>query len=438
MSLLLDVMYLLIAAVLSPWLLYALAFKHNYRQGLLARFGLPPPPALNQSIWLHGASAGEVLVMKPLLERLETRLPEATFVISTVTSTGKLTAEKAYPRHQVIYFPLDLSPIVRMFLRRLKPRVVIIFESEFWPNFILCAERASIPMVLLNGKLSPRSYAAYKRTLLVPWLLKKLSLLAVQNEEYAERFRQLGVPQKKITVTGNMKYDLASSDPGDRSVRSALRQEFGYREDSIILVGGSTHSGEHEALIYAFSRLRKEGHRLQLILVPRYPAEAAHIKHIVEDSALLAVRRTSLYETAHMSSLDNCDTVLIVDTMGELRKFYAMADIAYVGGSLFFRKSNKGGHNLMEPAMLGLAVLFGPYNFSFRDTVATLMNETAGIMVQNQEDLYEQLFDLLSRPQRIAELGHKARTVMLKERGATAKNIELLSRLTAQPARALC
>lgn len=437
MSLLLDIMYLLIAALLSPWLLYALAFKHNYRQGLLARFGLRSLPVLSQSIWLHGASAGEVLVMRPLLERLETKLPEATFVISTVTSTGKLAAEKAYPRHQVIYFPIDLSPIVRMFLRRLKPRIIIMFESEFWPNFILCAERASIPVALLNGKLSPRSYVAYKRTLLVPWLLKKLSLLAVQNAEYAERFRQLGVPQEKITVTGNMKYDLPY-DTGKELVRSTLRKEFGYRPDRIILIGGSTHAGEHEALIYAFSRLRKEGHRLHLILVPRYPAEAALIERLLEDSGLLAVRRTSLYETAHLSSLDSCDAVLIVDTMGELRRFYALADMAYVGGSLFFRKSNKGGHNLMEPAMFGLAVLFGPYNFSFRDTVATLMNEAAGIMVRNREDLYEQLRDLLTHPQRIVELGQKARTAMLRERGATARNIELLSSLTAQPARALC
>jgi 3-deoxy-D-manno-octulosonic-acid transferase len=437
MSLLLDVMYVLIAAVLSPWLLYALAFKQNYRQGLLARFGLRPLPELNQSIWLHGASAGEVLLMKPLLKRLEVKLPEARFVISTVTSTGKLAAEKAYPRHQVIYFPLDLSPIVRIFLRRLKPKIIILFESEFWPNFILCAERASIPVALLNGKLSPRSCVAYKRTLLVPWLLKKLSLLAVQNAEYAERFHRLGVSQERIAVTGNMKYDL-SRDTGEELARSALRKEFGYPPEHIILVGGSTHTGEHEALIYAFSRLRKEGRRLHLILVPRYPPEATDIERMVEQSALSAIRRTSLYQTGHLSSLDSCDTVLIVDTMGELIRFYAMADIAYVGGSLFFRKSNKGGHNLMEPAMRGLAVLFGPYNFSFRDTVATLMNEAAGIMVRNREDLYEQLGDLLTHPERITELGQKARTVMLRQRGATARNIELLSRLTAQPARALC
>ena len=437
MSLLLDIMYLLIAALLSPWLLYALAFKRTYRQGLLARFGVCALPALKQSIWLHGASAGEVLVMKPLVERLETKLPDTTFVISTVTSTGKLAAEKAYPRHQVIYFPLDLSPIVRTFLRKFRPKVIILFESEFWPNFILCAERAGIPVALLNGKLSPRSCVAYKRTLLVPWLLKKLSLLAVQNAEYAERFRQLGVPQQKITVTGNMKYDLPY-DTGKELVRSTLRKEFGYRTDRIILVGGSTHTGEHEALIYAFSRLRKDGHQAHLILVPRYPAQAANVERLLRDSGLLGVSRTSLYGTANLSSLDSCDSVLVVDTMGELRKFYALADIAYVGGSLLFRKSNKGGHNLMEPAMFGLALLFGPYNFSFRDTVATLLEQTAGIMVQTREDLYEQLGDLLAYPQRITELGQRARTAMLKQRGATARNIELLSPLTAQPARALC
>lgn len=427
MSRLVDVMYLLVAAVLSPWLLYSLAFNNNYRQGLLARFGLHTLPApLSQSIWLHGSSAGEIMLLKPLVDQLENKLPNASFVISTFTSTGKLAARQAYPRHKVIYFPLDLSPIVRKFLRRLNPRLIIIVESEFWPNFILCAHRANIPVVLLNGKLSPRSYVAYKRTLLVPWLLKKLSLLAVQNEEYANRFRHLGVPQEKITVTGNMKYDLPQ-DTGETVARSALRKEFGYRQDSIILVGGSTHTGEHEALIYAFSRLRKEGHRLQLILVPRYPAEVSRVEQMLEKSALTAVKRTSLYKTEPLSSLDNCDNVLLVDTMGELRTFYAISDIAYVGGSLFFRKSNKGGHNLMEPAMLGLAVLFGPYNFSFRDTVATLMKENAGIMVHDQENLYEQLRNLLFHPEQITALGQKARAVMMQERGATAKNIELLS-----------
>jgi 3-deoxy-D-manno-octulosonic-acid transferase len=429
MSLLVDVVYLLIAAVLSPWLLYSLAFKNNYRQGLLARLGLRALPApLNQSIWLHGSSAGEVLLMKPLLDRLETKLPEARFVISTVTSTGKLAAEKAYPRHEVIYFPLDLSPIVRKFFGRFKPAMIIIFESEFWPNFILRAHRAHVPVVLLNGKLSSRSYMAYKRTLLVPWLLKRFSLLAVQNEEYASRFRELGVPPERIKVTGNMKYDFAA-DSGEGIARSTLRQEFGYRQDDIILIGGSTHAGEHEALIYAFGRLRKEGYRLHLILVPRYPAEAGAVAQLLQQAALTAVKRTSLYKTGAVSSLDNCDNVLIVDTVGELRTFYAMSDMAYVGGSLFFRKSNKGGHNLMEPARLGLAVLFGPYNFSFRDTVATLLKESAAIMVQDQENLYEQLRALLAHPEGIAALGQKARAVMLKERGATAENIELLSPL---------
>jgi 3-deoxy-D-manno-octulosonic-acid transferase len=429
MVLLVDILYLFLAIIFSPWLLYSFAFKARFRQGLMARCGLRElPPPIERSIWLHGSSAGEIMLLKPLVEQLQSQLPNARLVISTYTSTGQQAARKAYPQHTVIYFPFDLSLIVNRFLRRLKPALIIIVESEFWPNFILCAHRADVPVVLLNGKMSAKSCKGYKKTRLVPYVLKKFTLLAVQNQEYAERFRELGVAAEKIHITGNMKYDLPL-DYDKGLARDTLRQEFGYPQEDTIVVGGSTHSGEHEALIYALGRLREDGYRLHLILVPRYPEEADEVVQIVEKCGLTALKRTSLPASGSGGSLEGSNTVLIVDTVGELRKFYAISNIAYVGGSLLFRRSNKGGHNLMEPATLGLAVLFGPYNYSFRDTVATLLKESAGIMVQNQEDLYQQLHTLLAEPRSIAELGQKARAVMDKERGASARNLELLTSL---------
>ena len=432
MVLLVDILYLLIVTILSPWLLYSFAFKAKFRQGFMARCGLRGLPSpLERCIWLHGSSAGEIMLLKPLVEQLQSQMPNERLVISTYTSTGQQAARKAYPQHTVIYFPFDLSLIVNRFLQRLKPALIIVVESEFWPNFILCAHRAKVPVVLLNGKMSAKSCKGYKRSRLVPWVMKKITLLAVQNQEYAERFRELGVAAEKIHITGNMKYDLPlDSDNG--LARDALRQEYGYPQEDIIVVGGSTHSGEHEALIYAFGRLRKDGYCLHLILVPRYPEEADAVVQIVEKSGFTALKKTSLPAFEAGMSLLGSNTVLIVDTVGELRKFYAISNIAYVGGSLLFRRSNKGGHNLMEPATLGLAVLFGPYNYSFRDTVATLLKESAGIMVQDQEDLYQQLRTLLEEPRRIAELGQKAHDVMHRERGASARNMKLLASLLQQ------
>lgn len=427
MRLFIDFIYIIALAILAPWILYLLVFRQKYRQGLLARLGFYGlPERLEESIWLHGSSVGEITLMKPLISRLERELPHTKIVISTFTSTGKLAGQKAYSKHTVIYFPLDLSLIVRKFLYRLSPKVIVVVESEFWPNFILTAHRAGIPILLLNGKISEKSCLAYKKTRLIPWLLKRISLLAVQNEEYAGHFRRLGLSPEKIAVTGNMKYDLSDTYNG-RGLRGNIREKFGYAEDDIIFVGGSTHSGEDEALVYVFNKLRKEGHRLSLILVPRYPSEVPRVEEIISDYGFVPVRKTVLDKKGYPFRIDNLSNVLVVDTIGELKSFYAVCDIAYVGGSLLFRKSNKGGHNLMEPAILGVAVMFGPYNFSFRDTAEALINDGAAIMVHDRESIYGEMKELLLNPRRIVTLGRKAREVILKKRGSTEQNFELLS-----------
>lgn len=427
MGFLIDFIYIIVSVILSPWILYLLITEKKYREGLLARLGFyGPSELLKESIWLHGSSVGEIMLIKPLVRQLEKELPDTTFIISTFTSTGKLSAKKAYPQHKVIYFPLDLSIIVKIFFRRLSPKVIVIVESEFWPNFILTAHRADIPIIILNGKLSEKSYLAYKKTRIFPWLLKKISLLAVQNEEYANRFRDLGISPKRITITGNMKYDLVDIS-SENNMRGNIRERFGYRKDDIIFIGGSTHSGEDEALIYAFRKLRNEGHRLELILVPRYPLNVSKVEEIVRGYGFIPLRKTLLDKKRDSLQAIDSNTIFVVDTVGELKIFYSISDIAYVGGSLFFRGSNKGGHNMMEPAIIGVAVIFGPYNFTFKDTVEALMNDGAAIMVYNRENIYEELKKLLLNPQRIRKLGEKAREVILKKRGSTQKNFELLS-----------
>jgi len=371
------------------------------------------------------------MLMRPLISRLEDRSPHLSLVISSFTPTGKLAAEKAYGSHRVIYLPLDLSFIIRRFLKRLRPRAIILVEAEFWPNLILTASRYHVPVILLNGKLSERSYRIYKNSRLLVPILKKISLFAVQNDEYASRFRQLGIPAERIKITGNMKYDL--TDLTEMTVdTTGLKQELGYPSESRILIGGSIHPGEEEALIYAFNRLKGEGYDLRLILVPRYLESVPQIESIITDYGFIPVRK-SLRDKGQQISLQDPSKILVVDTIGELKTMYGIADIAYVGGSLFYRGPNKGGHNMMEPAILKKAVIFGPYNFTFKDTVEELLNNRAALEVSDREAIYEEVKGLLLNPQRLRELGERAYQVAKKNLGATQRNLDLLTPYLPEP-----
>lgn len=423
MGLLLDLGYLLGALVASPWILYRLVKSGGWR-GFPERLGARLGPPLRGSIWLHGSSAGEVSLLRPLIERIERGRPGVPLVVSTNTVTGLAAAAKAYPRHRVVLFPLDLSFVVRRFLRRFDPRLVVIVESELWPNFLCAAARCGARTAVLNGKMSEKSRRAYARTRIVPKALAEVTLVAVQSEEHAARFLALGVPENRVHVTGNMKYDLTAEMAPDE--RRAIRARLGYAENDVVVIGGSLHEGEPEALAEAFLALEAR-ERAALILVPRYPAEAAEIAEGLEKRGLRAVRKTALDRGE--GAAPGRDAVLVVDTVGELGRLYSAADLAFVGGSLFFRGSNKGGHNLMEPAIRGVATLFGPYNFSFKETVKDLLRADAAVEVADAAELERALAALVADPQRRASLGERGRRVVLQGRGATERNYALLEPL---------
>jgi 3-deoxy-D-manno-octulosonic-acid transferase len=422
MGLLLDFAYLLACILLSPWILYRLLLAPN-RRDFARRFGVGLGERLERSVWLHGSSAGEVSLLKPLVARLEADAPGTPLVISAFTVTGLAAARKLYPRHRVIQFPLDLSFVVRRCLKHFDPRLVIIVESEFWPNFIRAAHRYGSPVAVVNGKMSAKSYRIHARTRLIPRVLAELDLLAVQTEEHAQRLRSLGVPPERIRVTGNMKYDLTRA-PTDFEEGAALRRALGYASDDVVIIGGSLHEREDEALLDAFAEARAANDRAALIVVPRYPAEVS----VVEQNA-----RARGHRTARKSEVDagreaapGRAGVLIVDTVGELGKLYGAADVAFVGGSLFFRSANKGGHNLMEPAILAVPVLFGPYNFSFKETVDDLLAANAARLVSDSRELAAALVQLVIEGQQRRELGLRGQRVVRAGQGATSRNYDLL------------
>ena len=424
MSLLLDFVYLTAVVLGSPWIVYRLFVTRDWRS-LPRRLGFGLGSPTRRCIWLHGSSAGEVTVLKPLIERLERDMPAVELVVSAYTYTGLAAARATYPRHRIVPFPLDFSFVVKRFLNRFDPRLIIIVESEFWPNLLVEARRRDISTAVLNGKMSERSWCIHSRTGVVSRALRGLALVAAQGEDHAQRFRALGVRDDRICVTGNMKYDLAP-DAGDTGARLVMRESLGYRPDDTVVIGGSLHRSEDEALLDACRALEGDA-RVSLILVPRYPADAALVRQHVEACGWRGVLKTAVDRGD--ADAPGSGGVLIVDTVGELRDLYGVADVAFVGGSLHYRGANKGGHNLMEPAVLGVPALFGPYNYSFRETADDLVRGDAGVMVSDAVELAAALGALVRNSRRRRAMGERAREVVLRGQGATQSNYEMIGAL---------
>ncbi len=305
-------------------------------------------------------------------------------MISTFTSTGLATARKLYPQHTVVPLPFDLSFVVRRALERFDPRLVIIAESELWPNFIRLAhehrrsgrdrERQDVGEVGARTRAPriDRARARRRRPLRRADRGARRALLLARRAGGAS------------SVTGNMKYDLTRA-PEAAAQRAELRRALGYADGDVVIIGGSLHEREDEALLDAFAAARAANERAALIIVPRYPADAAAVEQHAAARGHRAILKSAL--DAGRASAPGRDGVLIVDTLGELGRLYAASDVAFVGGSLFYRAANKGGHNLMEPAILAVPVLFGPYNFSFKETVEDLLAANAGVMIRDAREL---------------------------------------------------
>ncbi len=424
MRLLLDFVYLVACIFLSPWLVYRLCGTE--RRDLALRFGIGLRDALPSCIWLHGSSAGEVAVLRPLVATLERDHPGTPLVISAFTATGLATARRLYAGHRVVPLPVDLSFVVARYLRCFKPRLLVVAESEFWPNLISLVHARGVPAALVNGKMSAKSFRVHARTRLVTRVLGKFRVLAVQTEEHAQRFLALGVPRARLHVTGNMKYDLTPPAAGG-STAHELRAALRYAQRDVVVIGGSLHDREDEALLDAYAAARALLPDTALVIVPRYPADADVVAQRARERELAVTRKTAV-DTGDAPAPGR-DGVLLVDTVGELSRLYAVADLAFVGGSLFFRGANKGGHNLMEPAVLGVPVLFGPYNFSFKETVEDLLAADAGRLVHDASELTAAVVELVADGAARRALGSRAQRVTEAGRGATSRNYALLAEL---------
>lgn len=408
-----------------PWVLFSRKRRKNFPDRLGWRIDRVPPSSGKERIWIHAVSVGETLSSPPLIRALRRHLPDVEFLFSTVTITGRETADKVLggDTDARFYFPFDLPGISRRFLDRVCPDAVVILETEIWPNFLAeCAARG-IPAILLNGRVSERSFGGYERfRFLFSRALGCFAAIAVQTEEDARRFRVLGAPPEKIAVTGNMKFDVAPPPQEHSPLYSLLRKE---REGGTAwFVAGSTHEGEEEVTLRAFARAREVNGSVKLLLAPRHPERFAAVEDLCRREGWEAARKTLLAD-ANTPSLP---PVILLDTVGELLSAYAAADIAFVGGSLV----PKGGHNILEPALFGVPTIVGPHMENFREIFEIFADAGAVVPVRGAKELAERLARWAADPRGSAETGRRAKELLAAFRGATQRNAAIVERELAR------
>jgi len=408
-------LYNLLLFAAFPVLLIKALIDSRYREGLAERLGIIPDGLIRslegkRPIWYHAASVGEVIASKKLIDEIKKRWPEKKILVSTFTATGNQTARKKLLADGVIFLPVDLPFIISRAMRRIDPSILIIMETELWPNLIGIAGRKNIPVVIVNGRISDRSIKGYRR---IRALLRKIfencSLILTQSEANSGRFIELGAAPGRVKSTGNLKFDFTARTEG-----LPFMKKWGGR----VFIAGSTHSGEDGPILDCFIALKKKHPDLKLLLAPRHPNRSEEIE------GLLAKRDLG-YDKRSVAGNAVTKDILLLDTLGELAISYREAEVVFIGGSLV----PVGGQNVLEPALYGKPVLFGPYMQNFREADEILIEAKGGIKVSNKDELEGVLDRLLSDPSLCEETGRRAREAVAKNQGATKRTLEVLADL---------
>jgi 3-deoxy-D-manno-octulosonic-acid transferase len=435
MSFLLNLCYLLVLLLISPWLVYKALTTGKYRQGLwrkligqaLLREGDQP------AVWFHGVSVGEIHLLRQVVAGFQKRHPDWQCVVSTTTDTGLAEACKCFPHFAVFYWPLDFTWAVHRALRRVKPSLVVVAEGELWPNFLAAAKQRGIPVAVINGRLSPRSFRRLRQfRFLARTMLSHVDLFAVQTEEYAASFRDLGVSNHRMVVTGSVKFDGVETDRQNPRTRelAGLLLTGGPKpiKENLIWIAGSTQEAEEKIVVDIYRRAIADHPGLRLFLVPRQRERFEEVARMLAASGLPFLRRSRLKEGPAVNGSTH-PPIILVDTIGELSALWGLADVAFVGGSLDGRR---GGQNMIEPAAYGAAVVFGPHVWNFQDTADRLAQAGGAIQVQDAADLEKVTRRLLADAAERQRLGQAARHFVLQQQGATEQTISLLETLFSE------
>jgi 3-deoxy-D-manno-octulosonic-acid transferase len=381
------------------------------------------PRGERRPVWIHASSVGEVGVIAPLVAELQACRPGQASVISTMTETGQTRAKDLFGQAAMIFFfPLDFFWVQARALRRLDPALVVLVETELWPNLLWLCHQRKIPVMLVNARLSERSLPHYNRfAFLFRPLLDTFRAIACQSEVDAERYRSLGVKPEIVRVLGNMKYD-GIKGPVNAAEKEKIRREFGIPTDAVVLTAGSTREGEEILLLDAWLAIMQNAkykiHNAKLIVAPRHPERFAAVEDLLKKRAIKYRSRSQQRKTGGSVEFD----VLLLDSIGELVSAYAAADMAFVGGSLV----PVGGHNPLEPAALGLPVIFGPHMFNAQDSADSLIKAGGARQIATANALSDNIAELMNNPQKRAQIGHKAAQIVDRQRGSVKKTLEIV------------
>lgn len=415
------------------WLLLPLILiYHTYRSikrgrppALLQRFGFDNQALLallggRRPILVHAVSVGETIAVKPLLTALRRSYPDTPLIVSNMTETGREIAAKISDIDAAIYFPFDYGFACANLLKALNPQLIIIAETEIWPNFVNRAARQGIPLIMVNGRISDKSFDGYKK---MSWffspVLDRFTALCMQTEADAERIVSIGAPADRVQVTRNLKYDIPPRRVSALE-RDSLCREYGVDASCKLLVAASTHPGEEELVLRAFSSVLQSAPQTALILVPRHPERGGEVAALLKSGGF-SYRRLSMNRTVGQTAAGE---VLLADTIGELMKLYALADAVFVGGSLVPR----GGHNLLEPASLGKPLIFGEQMSNFREITSLVLGSGAGFQVKSPEELSAMVISLFADPAQAAETGENGIKLLESSAGATELNMGVVRR----------
>jgi 3-deoxy-D-manno-octulosonic-acid transferase len=425
--LLYSVATFLALVVLSPYLLYQALRYNKYVGSLGQRLGYLPVSFnldAEESIWVHAVSVGEVLAARPIISGLRARYPELRVFLSTTTLSGQNVARRNVPdADAVFYLPLDWTFTIRRTLDIVKPKLFVMVETEIWPNLLRECRRRGIKTALVNGRISHRSFPRYR--LVRPFIRRVLSdidRLCVQGEETARRLRQLGAKPAHVTVTGSLKFDSLDPSTAPGRGRERVLRFFRISPGRLVLVAGSTSKGEEEAVIRAFNRVRTTaaGGNALLILAARHPERFDEVERLCQREGLSTIRRSDLPIDAE----PRADAV-IVNTIGELAQLYQIATAVFVGGSLV----PMGGHNILEPAVHGKPIVFGPHMENFAEIAGAFLANGAAVQVRTGRELEDVVVDLMADPVRRARLGAAARALVDANRGAKDTTLKVLAEL---------
>ena len=421
----------------SPIILCVLLAKQRCRRGLPQRLGLSAEKASPQSgdrtagvIWIHAVSLGEVVAVVPLVRDLRRRYPSARLIVSTVTETGREAVEQrlqGLAEHR--YAPLDFPWVVNQVIDRLRPILYIFVETELWPNLLRSLHRRNIPSMLVNGRLSTRSFNRQRLPVVRKFYREMLNLITcclMQSQRDAERIVELGAEPARVRCTGNIKFDQPLPQPTSQGT-GLSKTLLGLTGEEQLWVAGSTHAGEEEAIVSAYRSLHAEFPYLLLVLAPRHIERVQQVEDMVRSKGLRVARR-SVGETGHLSG--SGPRVLILDTRGELALLYREALIAFVGGTL----APIGGHNLLEPAVWGKPVLFGPHVDHCAEVANLLTQAHGGRMVQDEQDLLGTLRNLLRDPEVLQRMGQAAQQVVADNQGAVQRTADIIATFVSKQA----